>query len=182
MPKYHPQVLTKLEPMPAPAARPVIAFPRSVLLFMLVLCAAGPLSAQEDRRTETLLGQVPFEQWVREGHSQQIPWKARTWSLGLSVHQRLVMNIEIEVPGKELEKRRKGEVIALVQVTDEAGHVFRHGTVLNLEGDAADSKRASALFSGMRLRCRANTRSSWPFTPPQRASIAWRYARSMYIL
>ncbi|HYL93851.1 MAG TPA: hypothetical protein VEW69_11925, partial [Alphaproteobacteria bacterium] len=67
-------------------------------------------------------------------------------SRGLSAHQRLVTNIEIEVPGKELEKHRKGELIVLVQLTDKTGHRFRSGTVLDLKGDSADAKRTDTVF------------------------------------
>jgi hypothetical protein len=68
----------------------------------------------------------PFEQWIREGPREQIPWQTRTHYYGLIGNQRLLVRIEVEIGIHELLKRsRDGQLIALVQVSDSAGHHFR---------------------------------------------------------
>jgi hypothetical protein len=98
------------------------SFAVAVLWFFF---AAVPLRAQ-DVSVEKVFAAVPFDQWVKTGAQASIPWRVRVQPYGLSVHQRLITHIDVELAGKELVKRPLGDrFISLVQVSDSGGHLFR---------------------------------------------------------
>jgi hypothetical protein len=100
-----------------------------VIFWLPTVCAAlqaGPQSQSQDVPVERVFATVPFAQWVREGAQAPVPWKVRIQSYGLSVHQRLLAHVEVELAGKDLVNRPQGDrLVALVQVSDAAGHPFR---------------------------------------------------------
>ena len=123
---------------------------RSSKLLLWILCSLGlstPLLAQSDD-PNPLFARVPFRQWLAEGPRQQLPWKVIVWPERLSSHQRLLSYIEILVPGKELLKRNgQGRLIALVQLTDEAGRVYQNDGVLDLDRAHPADKKKDAFFA-----------------------------------
>jgi hypothetical protein len=97
---------------------------------------------------ETVFAEVPFDRWLKEGPSKQIPWKVRMLSGKLSLHQRLEASIEVHVPGPELLKRRHdGHLVLLVQVTDEAGNQYRNYGFLEAKDFRPELSKADVVYS-----------------------------------
>ena len=106
-----------------------------VMFWLPAVCAA--LQAQpksqaqtqpwtEDVPVEKVFAAVPFDRWVKQGPQAPLPWKVRIQSYGLSLHQRLRAHVEVELAGKDVVKLPLGDrLVALVQVSDAAGHPFR---------------------------------------------------------
>lgn len=87
---------------------------------------AATTAQQEDSATAGVFEAAQFDRFAGEGSREDIRWKIHTLCHGLSVHQRMVAHIELEIPGSELVKRaRDGKLAALVQVEDEEGHHYR---------------------------------------------------------
>ena len=87
---------------------------------------AQPRSLSEDMPVEQVFAAVPFEQWVKQGPQAPMPWKVRTQSYGLSLHQRLFVHTQVELAGKDVLNAPLGDrMIMMVQVSDAAGHQFR---------------------------------------------------------
>jgi hypothetical protein len=98
--------------------------------------------------TETVFAEVPFDRWLKEAPSQQIPWKVRMLRGKLSLHQRLEASIEVRVPGRELLKRRHdNRVVLLVQVTDEAGNEYRNYGFLEASDFRPELGKAEVIYS-----------------------------------
>lgn len=98
--------------------------------------------------TESVFADAPFARWQSEGPKQQMPWKVRMSADRLSFHQRLIANIQVEVPGPELIKRsRDQQVLLLVQVTNGLGVSFRNYGILELDKMKPDLKRSDVEFS-----------------------------------
>ena len=100
-----------------------------VMFWLPTVCAAlqaEPQLQSQDIPVEEMFAAVPFAQWVKQGAQAPVPWKVRIQSYGLSVHQRLRAHVEVELAGKDLLNRPLGDrFVALVQVSDAAGHPFR---------------------------------------------------------
>ncbi len=75
---------------------------------------------------------VPFERWLTESSETTFRWKAHVARPELSFHQRLVTAVEIALDGKDLETRRKGEMVFLIQITDSAGGRYQHHSAIDL--------------------------------------------------
>ena len=118
--------------------------------FVCLFCGLGlsiPALGQNEAR-DPLFETVPFQQWLAEGPHQQLPWKVKIWPERLSSYQRLLSNIEILVPGKELLKRSgQGRLIALVQLTDSVGRVYQDDGVLDLDSGHPVDKNKDVFFA-----------------------------------
>lgn len=108
---------------------------RSLVFFAALLCACTisgvgqPATPAPSISTARVFAATPLKHWLSEGPVVQIPWKVKIFKRGLSIHQRLTERVEVEMNGRELEKRAgKGRMVLLVQVTDANGREFRdHG-------------------------------------------------------
>ena len=94
-----------------------------------------PISLRaQDVSVEKVFAAVPIEQWIKTGPQAPIPWKVRVQPYGLSLHQRLLAHIDVELAGKELVKHPQGDrLVALVQVSDAGGHLFRDYSYVALQ-------------------------------------------------
>ncbi len=109
---------------------------RTGKLFLLACCLilSKTSSRAQEITTASLFADSAFNRWATEAPVAQIPWKVRVISAGLSLHQRLVAHLELEIKGRELVKRAEdGRLIALVRVTDAAGRQFRNFGVIDLK-------------------------------------------------
>jgi hypothetical protein len=87
--------------------------------------AAPAVFAQEEPAEDPLLT-VPLAQWIAAGPVAQIPWKVKIVAGGLSYHQRLVGNVDIQVDGKDMVGRpHEGSLVCLVRLTDEQGNAYQ---------------------------------------------------------
>jgi hypothetical protein len=116
-------------------------------MLVLGLGLALPACAQE-MTTESAFADAPFEKWKTEGPKTQIPWQVHMSADKLSIHQRLIANIQIQVPGTELLKRSHDEqIILLVQVTNGEGVSFRDFGLLELDNLKPETKHSDLEFS-----------------------------------
>ena len=126
--------------------------PTSFSGFLLVLLVLGfglalPLCAQEIT-TDSAFADAPFERWKAEGPKEQMPWQVRMTADKLSIHQRLIATIQVQVPGPELLKRSHDEhIVLLVQVSNGEGVSSRNYGVLELDNLKPKMKRSDVEFS-----------------------------------
>jgi len=86
--------------------------------------AAGEDKIAQELSISDLFKAAQFDRWAGETSHQDIIWKTKTLTHGLSVHQRMVAHLEIDVPLSELSKRTSDEtLLMLVQVQDDRGRV-----------------------------------------------------------
>ena len=98
------------------------------------LASTSTVVRTQEISTVSLFAESAFDRWTEEAPVMQIPWKVQVRSPGLSQHQRLVAQIEIEIKDRELAKRANdGHLVALVRVTDEAGNQYRNFGVIDLK-------------------------------------------------
>lgn len=100
---------------------------RKMMLLAVAMTAAGGACAAQNGSPLT----VPFDRWVREGESSQIPWKVRITAPELGFSLRLYCNIEAVVDGKALASRlspgmlAQGKLVLISQFTDSQGYAQR---------------------------------------------------------
>lgn len=103
--------------------------PRSTMrpsLRLLTICfcllSSAALARAQEASVESMFAEAPFDRWAADGPSTQIPWKVRAFSPGLSLHQRLIAHVEIEIKGRELVQRANhGRLVTLVRITNQDG-------------------------------------------------------------
>jgi hypothetical protein len=121
-------------------------FRKPLLQLFCVIALAAPLFSQTTDEPFSFY-QEKFEQWRNEGPREQVPWKVRLLSRGLSFHQRLLARIEIEADADHILKHgRTGRVIALVQLTDSKGQTYGNDGTLKLS-EMKDTRNADVIFS-----------------------------------
>jgi hypothetical protein len=111
---------------------------RGALLALPVLAALG--KAQTGLRDRYFI-RYPFDRWAVEGEKAQLRWTVRLRPAKLSVHQRLLSRIEIELDSKEVGARRsRGELVTLLQVEDSSGRRWRAHDVFDFTQLPQDAK------------------------------------------
>jgi hypothetical protein len=77
---------------------------------------------------------VPFTDWLSGGQQTSLKWSQRVLPVILSVHQRLLARIQVQLDGAEAAKRRgEGELVFYFQLTDSQGRAFQDHTSYDLE-------------------------------------------------
>ncbi len=101
---------------------------RSAILPLLVfLVFSSKLRGGDDISTEKMFAEVPFEEWAKQGPATALSWKVLVQPNGLSLHQRMSVHIEVQMPRRELVKRPVDQqMIALVEITASTGERFRN--------------------------------------------------------
>jgi hypothetical protein len=123
---------------------------RFATFLLLIALAASPLLAQtaKDGSADPVFSQIPFEQWLSQGDSSHIHWTVRLSEPELSIHQRFITEVSVQVDGAELARRRgQGQFLVLVQVNDEKGRVWQNHQELDLEHMEEGIKTNNAVFS-----------------------------------
>lgn len=117
-------------------------------MFLLTAAPLLPLSAQDKDHTEAPFDGLLFEKWSHEAPSEQIHWKTRAFYVGLSSDQRLIARLEVWVDGKELTSRgNKGRLIALVKITDSAGHAYQNEGKIEMGNLKPETKNSDIMQS-----------------------------------
>jgi hypothetical protein len=121
----------------------------SSLISLLVLGLGLVVSAHaQEITTDAAFADAPFEKWKIEGPKTQIPWQVHMSADKLSIHQRLIANIQVQVPGPELLKRSQDEqIILLVQVSNGEGVSSRSFGLLELDNLKPETKHSDLEFS-----------------------------------
>src|SRR5260370_39055248 len=116
------------------------------LRFFCVIALAASLFSQATDEPPSFY-QEKFERWRTEGPREQIPWKVRLLSRGLSFHQKLLARIEIEADADHILKHGStGRAIAMIQLTDSKGQTYRNDGTLKLS-EAKETRNANVIFS-----------------------------------
>jgi len=77
---------------------------------------------------------VPFAKWFSGEPQTSLRWSTRVLPVLLSVHQRLLTRIQVQLDGAEAARRRgEGSLIFYFQLTDSQGHVYQDHTTYDLE-------------------------------------------------
>jgi len=100
-------------------------------LALLMAAFAGLSSTVFAQKLDPFFAETQFALWSRQAPVEEIPWKLRIESEGLTVYQRIVGDCIIDVDSRYLKRRPgSGALTALIQVTDGAGHTYQdHGTL-----------------------------------------------------
>jgi hypothetical protein len=120
-----------------------------LVLLAFAFCAGQPAALRAQEATvESVFAEAPFDKWQAEKPLEQVPWHVRMSAERLSFHQRLIANIQVQVPGPELIKRSHDEHITLlVEVRNGEGVSFRNFGLLELENLKPEMKRSDVEFS-----------------------------------
>jgi len=113
----------------------------------LVLIAAilgglgGVLGAQQPDR---FFAQTDFAQWAAQGSVEQIPWQLHVQSGGLTVYQRIVSHCIIDIASRYFKQRpESGDLIAMIQVTDSAGHLYQDHSIQLVDRKNPEAKKGA---------------------------------------
>jgi hypothetical protein len=98
----------------------------SIQYFGLLVAVLGGLNGSlRAQMSDPFFAGTQFTQWSREAPVDQIPWKLHL-SQGLTTFQRIVSSLRISVDGRYFNQRpNSGDLVALLQVSDRAGHVYQ---------------------------------------------------------
>jgi len=105
---------------------------RLPVALLLGIAAAAQLSAADGVR-DAEFDKVPFAQWLAGGEQTQLKWSERALPVVLSVHQRLMARLVIQLDGAEAANRRgEGQMIFYFQLTDSMGRIYQDHTSYDL--------------------------------------------------
>jgi hypothetical protein len=92
---------------------------------------------------------VPFDQWLNETNQAHFHWSVHVSAPVLSAHQRLAVNLDIQVDGADLAKRRgEGRLLVFVQLADNENRPWQNHQEFDLERLENDALKAkNAIFS-----------------------------------
>jgi hypothetical protein len=95
-----------------------------------LLCGIPSVCAQS-ASPDPVFAKFPFNEWLRSGERSQIRWTPQVSPARLSTHQRLMVQMGIQLDGAELADRPgKGRLLMLVQITGQQGQLWQnHGQV-----------------------------------------------------
>jgi hypothetical protein len=96
---------------------------------LVALCsfACARFAYAQSGPAEAVFAAVPFQQWVAEGAKAELPWHPRITPPKLTLHERIAVKVEVQLDGNELVKRCcDGEAIALVEIKDQQGRIYRN--------------------------------------------------------
>ena len=117
----------------------------SVFVFF---CIASLLQAAHGGKLDPAFEKVPFEKWLAEGKGAPFHWSAKVPRPQLSFHQRLLTSVDIELDGRDLQTRRRdGELVFFVQITDSEGIRYQDHDAVKLEKLSEDIKAANVEYS-----------------------------------
>ena len=116
-------------------------------LALLLWCVPAPSLQPQSPAPQPALDRISIDPWIPEGPREEIRWRKRLYKPALSLHQRLLTVLEIKVPVKELAKRRDaGRLVAILQVTDSKGRVYREDDDLDLQMVNPKARKAEIVF------------------------------------
>ncbi len=105
----------------------------SRLWFLLGAVSLSPLFADENWR-DPEFEKVPFAEWLSGAQQTPLKWTEHVLPVVLSIHQRLLARMQIQLDGAEAARRRgEGELIFYFQLTDASGRIYQDHTSYDLE-------------------------------------------------
>lgn len=77
---------------------------------------------------------VPFDAWFQQAGQTRFKWSERVLAAELTVHQRLLAQVEVTLDGVELARRRgQGQMLIFCQLTDSSGVTWQDHGAIDLE-------------------------------------------------
>ena len=111
------------------------------------LVAQGQAGNQEGS-PDPIFSTIPFEQWLNENNQARIRWTLHLSDPELSSHQRLIVNLDVQVEGAELARRRgEGQFMILVQLSDSKSRTWQNHHAIDLDQIQAGIKPDNAVFT-----------------------------------
>jgi hypothetical protein len=105
-----------------------------LLAVYLCLLASFAQAQSQEPSAESVSAETSFDRWSAEQPATQIPWKVRAFSPGLSLHQRLIARVEVEIKGREMVRRANdGSLVILLRITDQEGRRLYENGVIDLK-------------------------------------------------
>jgi hypothetical protein len=115
-----------------PLSKIYLAGKRSLFLTaaLLLLCGASSAGAQNGP-PDPVFAKYPVNEWLRSGERSRIRWTAQVSPARLSNHQRLMVQIGIQLDGAELADRPgKSRLLMLVQIAGQQDRLWQnHGQI-----------------------------------------------------
>jgi hypothetical protein len=109
---------------------------------------AGNQAGNQDGSPDSIFSTIPFEQWLNENNQARIRWTLHLSDPELSSHQRLIVNLDAQVDGAELARRRgEGQLMILVQLSDNKSRTWQNHQAIDLEQIRAGIKPDNAVFT-----------------------------------
>jgi hypothetical protein len=123
------------------------AFRKPILPWILKgIAAALPLFAQPGS-PDPFFSTIPFDRWLAERAEGQIRWTTRIPMVELSIHQRLLARVEIQIDGNELVKRRgHGQLVMLAQLTDSDNRAYQTHTAIDLRAVEEAASKSNIVY------------------------------------
>jgi len=107
---------------------------RASLVALFGVLLGGRNLATQDATVDPTFNAVPFQQWVAAGPKAELPWHVHITPPKLTLHQRIGVEIEVEVDGNEMVKRCcEGQAVALLEIADSEGHTYRNSATKDLK-------------------------------------------------
>src|SRR5260370_21321732 len=92
--------------------------------FLLAVLASLPF-AMHAQKPDPFFAGTDFAKWAGQPPVEQIPWKLRIISGGMSVYQWIVCHCIIDIPVRYFKQRSEsGELVDIIEVTDRLGHIY----------------------------------------------------------
>src|SRR5690242_12582509 len=105
----------------------------------VLLCfAQGGLIAAEPNVARPMqdpdFPEVTFQEWLEQGPREELKWREHIYPAELSLHERLMARIQVEIDDAELLRRCcEGQAVALIQITDSAGRTYHNRVKQDLD-------------------------------------------------
>jgi hypothetical protein len=117
----------------------------------LLLLLSLPAAAQ-DRATvgdlDSAFSRFPVSTWFEDRIQAPIRWTLKVHPAQLSLHQRLVANIEVQIDGSDVAARRgKGGILIFVQLNDAEGRPYQQHGSIDLEKVEEGIKASNLVYT-----------------------------------
>jgi hypothetical protein len=105
------------------------------LIKVLILAAAAlvPWGLARCGDLDPAFAGLPLDQWLAGGEQPRMRWSVNVSHPRLSVHQRLMAEVEVRVDGAEIASRRgEGQFLVLLQLSDSQGSIYQDHLAIDL--------------------------------------------------
>lgn len=115
-------------------------------IFLLLPIFALAISGQEGL-PDPVFRKIPFDEWLKGSQDAHLRFTLRAMPARLSVHQRMVVMLAVQVDGSEFVKRpASGQIVVFLEIRDRENRVYRTHRSLTLEEMKKPSDLAEVHF------------------------------------
>jgi hypothetical protein len=92
--------------------------------------------------------EVTFQEWLEQGPREELKWREHIYPAELSLHERLMARIQVEIDGAEILRHCcEGQAVALIQITDSTGRTYRSRVKQDLGNAKAGMRQYTMNFT-----------------------------------